>query len=158
MSDMMCCPLSGSDDCGPSAWFEKTRVARLVHKCGECGDEIAKGQRYRYESGVWDGRASSHKTCWPCYKIREHFACDGFVFEQLWEDIMTNFFPTMSAGGGCMAGLPPEGKAKLFDEYNHWVIHNFEERAWWMDQDEKAHQAREWLAKQKGASCDQARP
>lgn len=151
--DMMCCPLGGGGDFdGPEAWRSIYRTARKIHSCIECGEEIKPGQIYRYESGIWDGRADSHKTCKPCYLVREHFSCDGYIFEMLWEDMQNNFFPNMVAGGECMHGLDPIGKQKLFDEYNEWLPSNADERKWWQNQDELAHQARELIEKQKAQS------
>lgn len=120
--DMMCCPLDGGDrDAGPECFAEATRTARKEHACCECGKPIAKGTQYHYESGVWEGRPGAFKTCLPCVDIRVHFSCGkGWVYQELWSQLADNFFPDMKAGGKCMEGLSPRGKAKLFEMYLEW--------------------------------------
>lgn len=123
---VQCCPLSSSGDYeGPSCYRSRVRTARKDHHCYECGADIKPGDRYEYVSGVWDGCPGSHKTCLSCVEIRDHFACDGWIFGQLWSDLRENFFPDMKAGGPCMEGLSPAAKARLFDERMKW----FEARA-----------------------------
>jgi hypothetical protein len=127
---MQCCPLSGNDD-GDSAtcYSESVRTARKEHACGECDDTIKKGERYEYVSGIWDGRASSYKTCLLCVEIRSHFACGkGWLFGELWSDLRENFFPDMAAGGPCMTGLSPAAKAKLIDMRMEWYLAQDESR------------------------------
>jgi hypothetical protein len=118
----MCCPLQGNDGDGPSCAYSATRTARKAHVCGECREPIVRGQKYEYASGVWDGRPDSFKTCLLCVEIRDHFACEGWIYEQLWGDLQENFFPDMVAGGPCMAGLSPAAKQKLIDERMAWYF------------------------------------
>lgn len=122
LPEMMCCPLTGND-CGEEAscFREVVRTARRTHTCFECREEIKPGQRYEYASGVWGQRPSSYKTCLSCVEIRNHFACEGFLFGQLWSDLEENFFPDMRAGGPCMEGLSPEAKARLFERRMRWI-------------------------------------
>jgi hypothetical protein len=119
---MTCCPLQGNDGDGPSCSSEYVRTARKEHVCHECRKPIVRGQRYEYASGVWDGRPSSFKTCLLCVEIRTHFACDGWIYGEIWNDLAENFFPDMKAGGECMAGLSPEAKQKLIDERMEWYL------------------------------------
>jgi hypothetical protein len=117
-----CCPLQGNDGDAPECFDSGTRVARKAHVCCECGESIAKGQKYEYASGVWEGRPDSFKTCLPCVEIRDHFACDGWIYGQLWSDLGENFFPDMVAGGPCMAGLSPQAKQILIDARMEWYF------------------------------------
>lgn len=130
---MNCCVFSDDYDDGPSCFKSEERTARKEHHCGECGKPIAKGEQYLYESGIWDGSASSFKTCLACRDVREHFvnACSGvdddgfgragsFVYGMVWQDIIDNFFPDMKAGGPCMTGMSPRAKAKMFEMYLEW--------------------------------------
>ncbi len=120
---MMCCPLSDGDGDGPSCFFSATRRARKVHQCGECADDIPRGAKYEYSSGVWDGSPSSHKTCLSCVEIRDHFACgNGWIYGDVWSQIMENFFPDMRAGGKCMDGLSPAAKARMFEMRLEWMF------------------------------------
>lgn len=119
-----CCPLESGDGDRPSCFSRAVRKARKEHRCGECGESIGAGQRYEYVSGIWDGEPSSHKTCLSCQQIRDHFACDGYVYGELWANLEENFFPEMKAGGPCMEGLSPENKQRLFDLRMAWWEEN----------------------------------
>lgn len=120
---MMCCPLSSSDDGDRPECFRKSiRTARKDHQCYECSEPIARGQRYEHVSGIWDRRPETYKTCLSCVEIRDHFACNGFFYGQVWEDLENNFFPDMKAGGPCMEGLSPAAKARLFEARTEWLF------------------------------------
>lgn len=119
---MQCCPLQENDGDGPSCSDTVTRRARKEHVCCECRKPIAKGQLYEYISGVWDGRPDSFKTCLLCVEIRDHFACRGWIFGEVWSDLRDNFFPDMVAGGECMRGLSPAAKQALIDARMAWYF------------------------------------
>lgn len=70
----------------PECFTEKDRKARKEHACVECLRTIQPGEKYRYESGIWDGEAKSHKTCADCLSVRSAFACT-FVYGTLWEEM-----------------------------------------------------------------------
>lgn len=80
--------------------------------CGYCIDS----EHHRC-SGSGCKQTSEFYTCATCLEIRTHFACNGFYYGQLWEDLCVNFFPTMVAGGPCLQGLSPKAKDALFDAY-----------------------------------------
>lgn len=145
MSDIACCPLSSGDCDGPSVFKKSLRKARRLHSCQECGETITIGESHEYVTGCWDGNWDSMRTCLPCVAVRDHFACEGFVYGHVWSDIITNFFPTMVAGGKCLEGMRPEGKAKMFDEFTHWYQHEegYKERLWWQEQEERADDIKE---------------
>lgn len=123
-NDFSCCPLTESDGDGPEFMKTTVRTARKPRRCYECSKPIAPGQQYEYVRGKWDGAFSAWGTCLPCVSIRQHFAAcgDSWCYGTLWDDIMENLFPTMSAGGQCLAGMPPEAKDKLFTVFNEWVV------------------------------------
>jgi len=54
----------------PSAYQQGYRTARKSHRCYECSSEIRPGDRYRFDSGVWDKRGASYKTCLTCEALR----------------------------------------------------------------------------------------
>jgi len=116
-----CCPLQSGDGESPSCSSRTKRKARKKHRCCECCEAIEKGQMYEYVSGIWDGEPSDYKTCLSCVEIRNHFACDGFVFGQLWSDLEENFIPDMRAGGPCMEGLSAASKLRLFEARLAWL-------------------------------------
>lgn len=121
MTEMVCCPLSANDD-GESAQFYRatTRTARKEYRCVECREPIAPGARYEHVTGMWDGSFSTYRSCLSCVEIRDHFACNGWLFGMLWEDLEQNFFPEMKAGGPCMEGLSPAAKGRLFERRLKW--------------------------------------
>ena len=55
----------------PSVYQKTTPVARLHHKCSECGREIVPGHQYESVFGVWNGMAGMFKTCARCVAMRE---------------------------------------------------------------------------------------
>lgn len=117
-----CCPLSGGHDDGPSCSTTTVRTARKAHVCCECHAPIQPGEQYEYTSGIWDREPNTYKTCSFCREVRNHFACDGWIFERLWDDLAENFLPTMRAGGPCIAGLSPDAKGKLFAVRTAWKL------------------------------------
>jgi hypothetical protein len=123
MSEMMCCPLTGNDHATAATIQTVTRpTAHKEHHCTECGEVIAIGSKYERIEGLWESSWSTYKTCLSCVEIRDHFACEGWIFGQLWEDLEQNFFPEMKAGGRCMEGLSPEAKARLFERRTAWRL------------------------------------
>lgn len=80
----------------PDAYVETTRRARKEHRCVECHKTIAPGELYQYVSGVWEGSASSFKTCLTCDAVRSFLSgppngidCIAFgdLFTVLREDV-----------------------------------------------------------------------
>ena len=72
------CSCDSSD--GPSAFYSKQRKARKEHQCFECCKKIPVGAVYEYASGIWDGEASSFKTCLRCVGLREaHIKAEEMV-------------------------------------------------------------------------------
>lgn len=49
----------------------EARAARKQYCCGECGGTIMPGELYEYTFGVWDGSASTFRTCERCRDIRQ---------------------------------------------------------------------------------------
>jgi hypothetical protein len=112
-----------NDGDGPSCYLEQTRKARREHLCCECRETIPAGAKYEYVSGIWDGRPSVYKTCLSCAEIRKHFACGGgWIYGELWSQLIESFYPDMKAGGRCMEGLSPEAKGRLFESRLAWVF------------------------------------
>ena len=116
-----CCPLSSGDDYPARVRHITQPVAAKDHKCCECDETIARGAKHELYKAMWDGSWSSFRTCLSCVEIRDHFACDGWVFEHVWEDLETYFFPDMRAGGPCMEGLSPAAKDRLFTRRMAWL-------------------------------------
>lgn len=117
-----CCPLSSNDGYSADAFAAKVRRARKAHVCFECREAIAPGDKYEYASGVWDGEPRAYKSCLSCVEIRDHFACEGYMIGELWNDLEQNFFPDMKAGGPCMEGLSAAAKGILFERRTAWLL------------------------------------
>ena len=123
MTDIICCPLSGSEDAEAATFSSTTKpTARKPHECEECDEVIPVGSKYERTEGLWDGSWFTYKTCLSCVEIRDHFACDGWLYGRLWRDLEENFFPEMKAGGPCMEGLSPEAKGRLFERRTKWLL------------------------------------
>jgi hypothetical protein len=68
------------------------RKARKAHKCSECHQAIAIGERYEYVFGVWNGVWNTYKTCPDCLEVREEFFCSGYYHGRLWENLGEHIF------------------------------------------------------------------
>lgn len=68
---------------------EAQRLARKDHYCGECRRVIGKGERYTYETALFDGYVSTYKTCPHCVVARGWLLkqCGGWCWEMIKEDI-----------------------------------------------------------------------
>lgn len=82
----------------PSVFRVAHIVARIDHRCCECGGTIKPLDVYERTVGCWDGDWSTYKVCLGCEEARdfyvEHFA-DGrdpddgqFCFTSLFADFM----------------------------------------------------------------------
>ena len=69
---------------------ESKRKARKEHKCSECGRKIRIGERYLYETTLFDGEIEYHKTCAHCQVCRAWLTsnCGGWLYGGIEEDIM----------------------------------------------------------------------
>jgi len=54
----------------PSVFRAEEPIARVTHKCCECGHVILPGESYGKAVGCWDGRWETYKTCEPCADLR----------------------------------------------------------------------------------------
>lgn len=122
----VCCPLSGSDGDRATVSHTTCPVSARDKPCGECGKSIVRGEKYELNKSLWDGAWFTSRTCLLCVEIRDHFQCDGWIYGQLWDDLVENFFPDMKVGGPCMRGLSPQAKAALIDARLAWVFEHDE--------------------------------
>jgi hypothetical protein len=79
-----------ADDCdSPTISRSETRRARKLHRCSECGRQIAKGEIHRYHFCVYDGDVSTPRTCEHCCVAEDWLRanCGGYVIEQVIEEI-----------------------------------------------------------------------
>ena len=78
------------------------RTARTQHKCGECSRVIAKGETYRYCTGLYDDYWNVHKTCRHCDVARAWLSknCGGWLYESVYDDIREHAseYPALAFG------------------------------------------------------------
>ena len=81
------CNVSLYDDDGDAAsvYHTSTVTARKAHRCYECGETMAPGQRYERVSGLWEGTWSTYRFCLPCAEVGSEFSDGGRTFGALWE-------------------------------------------------------------------------
>lgn len=109
------CSISIDHNEGPTFFSAKDPVAKKEYKCCECGRVIKPGETYRSESGMWDGRINTYKTCPECYSIRSTFFC-SYVFGE----VLENFKDEAEYNDGkfspdCIAQLIPTAKQVVLD-------------------------------------------
>lgn len=73
----------------PTVHSTTERKARKPHKCSECCRVIAIGERYRNFFCVFEGRASTSKTCEHCCVGQDWLIenCDGYLVEGLMDEV-----------------------------------------------------------------------
>jgi hypothetical protein len=127
----MCCPLEDSGESYAESSQCRTTLDAAASCCECCASIPAHVEHEVYlgrngyndsqdvdDESTWD----EWRTCLLCVEIRDHFACDGWIFGRLWEDLEQNFFPDMKMGGPCMRGLSPAAKSALVDARTEWLF------------------------------------
>jgi hypothetical protein len=79
----------GGDDA--EFFHEQAVVARKRHKCYECEDDIAPGEKHIYVSGKWDGEWLSYRFCLACDQIAAEFFDGARLFGALWDGLRDNW-------------------------------------------------------------------
>jgi len=99
------------------------RVARKLHKCGECSGDIQTGDAYEYYRGACEGDIFTNKTCLDCLSIREVFFTGGYYFGQ----ILENFREFISETQGqisedCISKLTPKAQEMVCEDIDEmWL-------------------------------------
>jgi hypothetical protein len=101
-------------DDGPSAFIAFDRKARKEHKCYECGRVIQRGEKYRNESGIWDGDPRRYKTCSECLSIREVFFCGGYIYGEVISTLKETFAEAGTVSSDMLADLTHAARDKVF--------------------------------------------
>lgn len=75
----------------PSCCHSTRPKARKRHRCCECWGWIEIGEVYNYLTGIWDGRASTYKTCLECTALREEIEArpgvEAIALKGLYEEV-----------------------------------------------------------------------
>jgi hypothetical protein len=64
------------------------RVARVPHRCGECGRTISPGEQYKFATGLSDDSIWIAKVCQHCLVAAEWLNqnCGGYLYHAIHED------------------------------------------------------------------------
>jgi hypothetical protein len=65
------------------------RRAAKDHRCDECRRTIAKGERYHYSSGKWEGSITTNRACAHCRAASRwlEVVCSGWIYEAVEQDL-----------------------------------------------------------------------
>ena len=94
----------------------KTVKARKPHLCGECGQEISKGDDYEIYTADIDGKIFRARTCKTCVCLRDAFFVSwdfGAVREDLREHI--RFVLGGHVPSECILSLADEARDIVFE-------------------------------------------
>jgi len=82
------CMIDGAEGC-VTVLLARHQKANKDHRCAECFRTIRKGEKYLNERYVWEGSATTHKTCKHCQVVRDWLQgeCGGFLYGGIEEDI-----------------------------------------------------------------------
>ena len=81
------CDCSNTDYESPSIYNVKIVTAKKMHKCCECKESIIPKYKYENATSLWDGKFYTFKTCMRCVALRKKFCSNGFVHEELFEQL-----------------------------------------------------------------------
>lgn len=96
---------------GPEFYSQRTKTARVLHRCCECDHAIQPGEKYEFVAGKWGGYFNTHKTCNRCVSLRDHVAahvrCFCFAHENLLDDVRetVRYLPSEAIGSGLLFEL-----------------------------------------------------
>jgi hypothetical protein len=65
----------------PEFYSVRNPTARKDRKCQECGGTIAKGEKYTYIAGKWEGDFSTFVDCSKCEALRQYCVSEEFYPE-----------------------------------------------------------------------------
>lgn len=96
------CAIDYCDERFSVYWKRWNVTARKEHSCDECNRKIAKGEKYLYAFGVYDGNGDSYHTCSHCAVAVKWLTdnCGGFLHGGVLEDIEEhiNDYPDIRTG------------------------------------------------------------
>lgn len=117
------CDVSLGDYYGDEAkcYTERAVMARKVHQCYECREDIGRGTQHQIVSGCWEGEWRSYRFCAACWEILHEFSDGGAVcFGVTWD----TFHDEWSNGAtlqGCLNRLSGvEVKHHMTRQWRKW--------------------------------------
>lgn len=121
MSNCSCVYVGGDTDYGREFYQERIQKAKKEHICCECGETILPGQNYKKCVGSWEGEFFTYKICFVCSEIIDAFFCDGFFFEQTYDDLHSHILEIDgNIESECLANLSPKAReviCNMIEEY-----------------------------------------
>lgn len=78
---------------GWEVFHSATPVARIEHRCGDCGRTIIPGERYHRGEGLIDGYWSTNKVCGHCDAASRWLlaVCNGFLYGGILQDLVEHW-------------------------------------------------------------------
>jgi hypothetical protein len=126
--DCACIYVDANFDGQVNILTEKTRKAKKLHKCGECRRDILPGEHYEYIAGIWEGALTVHKTCPECVSIRNTFFCDGWIYEEVINDLYQHIMDADGAvSSEAMENLTPKAREHVIDMIDEIIRDKIEE-------------------------------
>lgn len=89
----------------PDVYRRETRIARVPHKCYECCNTIQKGERYEYNTSLYDGDWNESKTCCRCLTVREYVESHAPCFCWLHGSMLDDAKNVIEEHGNVSAGF-----------------------------------------------------
>lgn len=82
------CMIDYADE-GCLVLHDRNQKARKPHKCSECYRAIEVGETYNVQRTVFDGSATTYKTCQHCQVVKSWLSkeCGGYLYQGVYEDI-----------------------------------------------------------------------
>ena len=112
MSNCGCIYVGDVGDVEPVARLRESHPrARVPHRCGECGREIAVGEQYEVLVTAADERVERHHTCADCQSLRDEFFRDGWWRGQVREHVEEHVRELRGEiASECLARLTPAAR------------------------------------------------
>jgi hypothetical protein len=113
----MNCSCNATSIDGDGYCSERYRVAARDHVCPECGEKIAKGDKYLFSSVFIDGTIRNSKICADCESVTKQFFGDGYYVWSVWEDLASYLDAAWcdDLPSNCISKLSYHAKQKVCD-------------------------------------------
>lgn len=98
-----------------SVYEEKIVKANMQHKCGECWDVIAKGQKYYYITGLWEDKWHVFKFHKDCHDLRR-------IIEEKYNKEWDDYIPFGELSDAIADNFDQKFLRQWSDEDDHWEL------------------------------------
>lgn len=85
------CMIDDAD--GWTVFHASEPVARIEHRCGDCGRTIVPGERYHRGEGLYEDYWSTNKVCGHCNAASKWLlaVCHGYLYGGIIEDLVEHW-------------------------------------------------------------------